>query len=159
MGISIFNYYNEIQLLTTGWSSTATEALFKNIPVVTYDNALAPFPESIVITGTTRSKYFGNLENVLKGELSYDYKESVEKWLSFNFSGVIKMEGALRNRFISDRFNLFTKIIFVLEYLFPNLVKFIELNYPISLNSLTQLKQLVDSEADHLYDMTQFNRV
>jgi hypothetical protein len=158
MGISIFNYYNGIQLLTTGWSSTATEALFRNVPVVTYDNDLAPFPESIVVTGSTRSIYFRNIESVLNGELAYDYKKLVEKWLSFNFSGVIKIEGALRNRIISDRFNLFTKIIFTLEYFFPNFVKFIEINYPFSLKSLIQLKQLVDSESDHLYDLTQFNR-
>jgi hypothetical protein len=155
-GISIFDYYSKIHLLTTGWSSTATEALFNNVPVITYDNDLAPYPEDVVITGDTSSKYFDNIERVLNGELSYNYKDFVEKWLSFSFSGVIKIEGALRNRFISDRFNIFMKLILIFEFLFPKLIKYIELNYPISKKSLTRLKKMVNSKADHLYDLTKF---
>lgn len=41
---------------------------------------------------------------------------------------------------------------------FFKLFKFIEINYPFSLKSLIQLRQLIDSESDHLYDLTQFNR-
>ena len=83
-------------VLVTGWSSTAIEAMLLNKPVVTYDRSLPGFPEDIHLTGNSRSAYFTNLETAVRiGELS-NGKEVADRWLThFLVHGSIQLTGGI----------------------------------------------------------------
>ena len=151
MKIPIESYFDQIDLLTTGWSSTALEALYRNIPVVTYDKFLSGFPDNIVISGISESDYFLNISLAIDKGIDLPWKQNVVKWLAFYFSGVVKIQGPLRDRWISDRYNLYSKLICGLERFFPNTIKFLDLHYPLSKKSLTTLHELITNELDHLF--------
>ena len=146
-------FRSQIHLLTTGWSSTATEALYRNIPVVTYDDELATFPDDIVISGNTSKKYFDNMEFILSNNPNFEFKLAAEKWLAFYFSGVVKIESSIRSRFLYGKYDLPNKLFYIFEKIFPKFIKFIDLNYPISQSSLIKLKKLIDNRLDHLFEI------
>jgi hypothetical protein len=89
--ISIYDLLQGIDLLVTGWSATGVEALAHGIPVVTYDNKMPSYPETIHFTGTSENDYKNNIDKALDYGQNIDYAINAYKWLAFNFSlGVIR---------------------------------------------------------------------
>jgi len=85
-------------VVVTGWSSTALEALMMGVPVVTYDQALPEFPLSIHLSGSTKSEYFSNLEIALfQRESQRDaLKINAERWMVHSLvRGAVTLSGRL----------------------------------------------------------------
>jgi hypothetical protein len=83
-------------VLVTGWSSTALEALMMGVPVVTYDQALPEFPSSIHLSGSTKVEYFSNLDiALLQGESQREaLKINAESWLVHSLvRGAVSLSG------------------------------------------------------------------
>jgi len=83
-------------VLVTGWSSTAIEAMLLGKPVVTYDESLPGFPKDIHLTGRSKEGYFKNLEASLQVESYQDHEELANRWLThFLVRGSIPLTGGL----------------------------------------------------------------
>lgn len=83
-------------VLVTGWSSTAIEAMLLGKPVVTYDESLPGFPKDIHLTGRSKEEYFKNLEASLISAPSQDHVEVANRWLThFLVRGSIQLSGGL----------------------------------------------------------------
>jgi hypothetical protein len=85
-------------VIVTGWSSTALEALVMGVPVVTYDQALPEFPSNIHLSGSTRNEYFSNLDTaLLQGESQRGkLKINAERWLVHSLvRGAVRLSGRL----------------------------------------------------------------
>ena len=84
--------------LTTGWSSTAFQAILSDVPVVSYDKSILGFPEDIHFTGTSKEQYFKNLTRLTDGSLVPD-KLGVKSWLVHTMArGSVQLTGRLFNR-------------------------------------------------------------
>ena len=94
--ISMHDYFPVISALTTGWSSTAIEAMLKNVPVITYDNNLPSFPSSIHLSGNSKEEYFLNLKHGMDSGPNSEHSRNALDWLVFNFcKGTIRVKGRL----------------------------------------------------------------
>jgi hypothetical protein len=83
-------------VLVTGWSSTAIEAMLLGKPVVTYDQKLVGFPRDIHLTGDSKEEYFNNLEASLSGKKPIDHEEVANRWLThFLVRGSVALTGGL----------------------------------------------------------------
>ncbi len=93
------DHLDEIDVLITGWSSTALEAMARGIPVITYDANLPRFPPSIHHTGRTRSEYLANLEKSTALVRDPKTREAMLKWLAYTYCrGTIRVPGRLIDR-------------------------------------------------------------
>lgn len=81
--VSLYDLLESANVVVTGWSSVALEALNQRIPVVTYDEDLSGFPKSLTRTGKSRAMYFSNLEVALSERHSWKLKAKVLKYISF----------------------------------------------------------------------------
>ena len=83
-------------VLVTGWSSTAIEAMLLNKPVVTYDRTLPGFPEDIHLTGDSRNAYFTNLETAITFGAPSIGNEIADRWLTHHLiHGSIQLTGGI----------------------------------------------------------------
>lgn len=87
--ISIYDLFDITDVVITGWSATAIEAMVHGIPVVTYDRNLPSYPSDIHWTGTTKDEYFKNLSKACIAGRSFKNTLNAFRWLSFNFSECI----------------------------------------------------------------------
>ena len=102
--IPLADYFPAIQAMTTGWSSTAIEAMMKEIPVVTYDQRLPSFPAEIHYSGRTIEEYWMNLEGALSATHSPQIRERTMEWMSFNFNrGTVRVRGRLFDQTVVQR--------------------------------------------------------
>jgi hypothetical protein len=127
--ISIYNMLDQIDVLLTGWSATAIEAMLQGVPVVTYDQHLPSYPESIHLTGITKDAYYINIEKSLSFKNEKINSLNAYRWLAVSFSiGTIRITPAInigknwpKNLF----FNVIKKII---RILFEDLIKRIDVS-------------------------------
>jgi hypothetical protein len=86
--------------VVTGWSSTALQALYRGIPVVTYDSRLAGYPSDIHSSGTSRDTYYENLFRLIEsGETSEAHKRNVTLWLAHFFvRGTVRLPGRVLDK-------------------------------------------------------------
>ncbi|MCB1302838.1 MAG: hypothetical protein KDK37_01090 [Leptospiraceae bacterium] len=90
--ISIYNLFPEIDVLTTGWSATAIEAMSLGIPVVTYDNLLPSYPSEIHFTGSSVEEYASNLNRALASGWTLENTVNAYRWMALNLSlGTIRI--------------------------------------------------------------------
>jgi hypothetical protein len=93
-GIALHDYFSHIDAFTTGWSSTALEALYFGIPVVTYDSGMPSYPTSIHLSGNTKKMYFENIEFGLSSGKNLSHRLDVISWLAYSFcKGTIRVQG------------------------------------------------------------------
>lgn len=83
--VSLYQIFEDVDLLTTGWSVTALEALALGIPVVTYDSNLPSYPKDIHYTGRTVDEYFNNIETALENGWSFKNTTGAIRWMAYNF--------------------------------------------------------------------------
>ena len=86
-----------IDVFTTGWSSSALEALYHEIPVVTYDQKLPNYPADIHKTGSSKETYFSNLQGArYEGRSSTKRQDAIEGVFHSYFKGSIRLGGTLQ---------------------------------------------------------------
>ena len=98
-------------VLVTGWSSTAIEAMLLDKPVVTYDRKLVGFPEDIHLTGDSKETYLANLETALETlDLSHQ-SQMADAWLThYVVRGSIRLTGGIFGTARSSGPEVFRKI-------------------------------------------------
>ena len=98
LGFSIYDHFDEIDILLTGWSSTSLDALYHDIPVITYDAELLGYPSSLVITGRSIREYESNLYESMSKELKVNNREVLEWLVFYFFRGNIELGGGIKSR-------------------------------------------------------------
>jgi len=83
--VSFYDLLDETNLLLTGWSVTAMEALVLGIPVVTYDSNLPSYPSDIHYSGRTQEAYFNNIDRALADGWRLENAINGFRWLAYNF--------------------------------------------------------------------------
>ena len=97
--LSMDQYYKEVDAITVSWSSVAIEALYRNIPVISYDQNLVMIPKQIHISGSSIEEYWNNLSS-LNSLSEINFKELTMKWFVLsNFIGGIEC----RNGFLQSK--------------------------------------------------------
>lgn len=86
-GRSLYDILEEVDVVTTGWSSVAIEAAHLGLPVVTYDQKLPSFPVNIHTSGSRKVDYFKNLSVALQSTVTKrDLRKEAARWLAFRDS-------------------------------------------------------------------------
>jgi hypothetical protein len=84
--ISIYEIFGIVDVVLTGWSVTAIEALVLGIPVVVYDIKLPSYPSDIVYSGESESEYYDSIVRAVAVGWSFMHVVSGFRWAAFNFS-------------------------------------------------------------------------
>jgi len=116
--ISLYEMFDEVNVLLTGWSVTALEAAILGIPVVTYDQNLPSYPVDLMLTGRSVEEYANNISRALQKDWSFDQIVSAYHWLavnhcilslpiSINFTQLINQSGNIIFRIIFKIFRFF----------------------------------------------------
>lgn len=101
--ISIYELFEEVDVVVTGWSSVGIEAAARNVKLITYDSSLPGYPANIGLTGATEEEYFSNLEFALACRDSINYRDNALKWLDLVMNvGTTRLGG----RFLASKRNL-----------------------------------------------------
>ena len=99
-GTSIYDLFNVVDVVSTGWSFTGVEALMAGIPVVTYDKEISSFPAEIHLSGDSRDEYFDNLTHAMNMYRNPEWEYQAKRWISFvSARGTIRLGGRLEDRF------------------------------------------------------------
>lgn len=80
--VSLYDLLEETDVLLTGWSVTALEALVLGIPVVTYDANLPSYPSDIHYTGRSAAEYFANIHRALADGWRLENVINAFRWLA-----------------------------------------------------------------------------
>ena len=126
---SIANYYDSINLLITGWSSTALDAMVKGVPTLTYVQTISWFPYKLV----TRAKSLSDYDYQVKRKINENVKEQMNakalSWLSLRLiKGTVKVPGRIIDQLKLNNILFFEKLYnFGVRYVF-NLVSQLDTN-------------------------------
>ncbi|QKJ25047.1 hypothetical protein HRU87_02275 [Aquiluna borgnonia] len=102
-GLSIYDIFEEVNVVVTGWSSAGLEAAIQGIPLITYDSDLPGYPSAIGLSGKSKSEYFENLEKALEGQVSKPFKKNAMQWMNLWMNmGTSRVGG----RFLAAKRNL-----------------------------------------------------
>lgn len=155
--ISIFDYYDQVDAYTTGWSSTALEAMINGVPAVTYDSGMPSYPSSIHFTGTSKEEYFHNLEVALTNGRNDANHINAINWWALNFAkGTVRLPGRLQEHRFVKHSNVFVIAVKILERLLPRISHKIDMrisrNAPVSLDSVKLNTLLDEGKLDLFYE-------
>lgn len=115
-------------VLVTGWSSTAIEAMLLGKPVVTYDQHLPGFPKDLHLTGESKKEYFNNLDTALRQSTYQDHEEVANRWLTHSLvRGSIPLSGGLFSKWRTTGPVIIRKIFSGVDRYLPYLWRPIEL--------------------------------
>lgn len=84
-GVSLYDLFEDTDVLLTGWSVTALEALALGIPVVTYDANLPSYPRDIHYSGRSEAEYYANVNRALSDGWRIENAINGFRWLAYNF--------------------------------------------------------------------------
>ena len=130
--ISLQDYFGYLDAFTTGWSSTAIEALHSGIPVVTYDSGMPSYPSSIHFTGDNRELYFQNIEKAISSGRSTTHHSNAISWQAFSFCvGTIRVPGRIFDWCKFKSVPLFGLILRFTAYYFPRFLHRIEISHTL----------------------------
>jgi hypothetical protein len=147
------NYWKEISLLTTGWSSTALEAVTEGIPAVSYDRSLPLYPNELIISGNSIDAYMKNLNAALDVKVTPDQVSNVMRWLWLsNFGGAIKLKGGVMEIKAISRLKPVRLMFLILQRFTPNLIKRVELKREIDSCESKKLTKLLMERKASLYE-------
>lgn len=154
MGYSLDDHLNEIDLLVTGWSSTALEAMSRGISVITYDANLPRFPSSIHITGRSKEEYYANLEKIRVATRHWSIRDQMFEWLAFSLCrGTIQLSGRLRDQELSLRLPILRFGLVALERLLPKLSRRLDLSLPVADVDGEKFKVLLKKNRTSLFEL------
>lgn len=83
--VSLYELLEDADVILTGWSVTAMEALVLGIPVVTYDANLPSYPQEIQYTGRSELDYFVNIDQAIADGWRLENAINGFRWLAYNF--------------------------------------------------------------------------
>lgn len=90
--VSIYNLFEQVDYLITGWSATTLEGSLYNLPVILYDRNLPSYPTASFFTGVTEEEYFLNLDKAMRGELQGDPHMAVHWWALNHYLNTVDAE-------------------------------------------------------------------
>lgn len=100
--LSLYDFFDEVGVLVTGWSSAGLEAALNGTMLITYDSILPSYPASIGLTGMTKKEYFDNLDTALSGATEIPFRDNALKWMHLLMNlGTSRVGG----RFLASRRN------------------------------------------------------
>ena len=140
-------------VLVTGWSSTAIEAMLLGKPVVTYDQNLPGFPKDTHLTGDSKVEYFNNLETSLRQSTYQDHEEVATRWLThFLVRGSIELSGGLFSKVRTKGPVIVRKIFSGLDRFFPYIWRPLELRATFKKsNEAKRINRLLQDSENNLY--------
>lgn len=102
-GISLYDLFDAVDVVVTGWSSAGLEAAYAGIPVVTFDKALIGYPSNVGLSGTSKSDYWANLEAAISTKSpNLEGQRAARKWLNLQMEvGTAYIGGRLGEKFRS----------------------------------------------------------
>jgi hypothetical protein len=123
---SVSNYFDQIDLLVTGWSSTAIDAMSKGVPALSYDAAVSWFPQVVVFACTSKQEYRSTLLRKLDEGRSERNRQLAFDWLNYRLiNGTVEVQGRVIDRLHLSNFKIVEKIYsFVTKYMFKSLARF-----------------------------------
>jgi hypothetical protein len=151
---SVSNYFDQIDLLITGWSSTAIDAMSKGIPALSFDAAVSWFPPEVVFACRNKREYEVALLEMLKEGRSDKYRQLAYSWLNYRLiRGTILVPGRFIDRIHLNNIEIVEKIYaFLTKYLFILIARFELVILPRKKQALPQrLRKLLNSESSSLY--------
>jgi hypothetical protein len=151
--IPLEDYWKEINLIITGWSSTALEALWNGVPALTYDENLPSYPKDIHVTGKTIKDYSDNLNRFLESNFVVDRRKLL-KWLHFNFNLGTVSHGDTLAAVTNSRPTLFRALNFVLGIVFPKFTLKFDLFRNQKFAADPKLLRIIKERRDSLYDLS-----
>lgn len=83
--ISLYELFEDVDVLLTGWSITALEALTLGIPAVTYDARMPFYPSDITYSGHSEEEYYANIEGALQDGWRLENVINGFRWLAYSF--------------------------------------------------------------------------
>jgi hypothetical protein len=123
---SVSNYFDQIDLLTTGWSSTAIDAMSKGVPALSYDAAVSWFPQVVVHACTSKQEYRSTLLGKLDEGRSEMNRRLAFDWLNYRLiNGTILVQGRVIDRLHLSNLKVVEKMYsFVTKYMFKSIARF-----------------------------------
>lgn len=83
--VSLYELLEDADVVLTGWSVTAMEALVLGIPVVTYDARVPSYPSDIHYTGRSQAEYHSNILRALGDGWRFENAVNAFRWFAYNF--------------------------------------------------------------------------
>jgi hypothetical protein len=152
--ISIYDLYPEIDVLVTGWSATAVEAMLYDVSVVTYDRNLPSYPSSIHHTGSSKLEYFTNLMKAVRSSKTKVVSEAGLRWLAFSMSiGVVRHPVMLHDLDVVRNSRVGNFIYRACNHIFPDLIRRIELSQRMRVLDARRFNALLKTGQTSLYDI------
>lgn len=157
-GYSFYDYLKHINVLTTGWSSTAIEALAYGISVVTYDQNLLGYPADELLTGDSIEQYKINLDCVERTERKFERMEFARQWINFaHFKGAIYLGGGVQDAHLRTSIpalKFFLRgINRILNLLAPKRIKKVDLKLPRFSGDKNKVINLISFQKDNLFQL------
>ena len=155
-GTSIYDLFNVVDVVSTGWSFTGVEALMAGIPVVTYDKEISSFPAEIHLSGESQDEYFDNLTQAMNMYRNPKWEYQAKRWVSFVSSrGTIRLGGRLEDRFRIFRIPIFRRILqskYIVNYK-NRLFRFIEARMTPRKVDLNRYSDFLNSDHTNLFQI------
>ena len=144
---SISDHFQEVSVFTTGWSTTALEAVEHRIPVVVYDNLLPSFPEQFYTSGNSKNDYFVNLRNELEFPKIRKLNSLLYSCLAYSgLQGTIKLRGGFQQNRVVRFSSLLSRLIRRIYFGQPDLFKWIELRLPVRKSNQSRVFEILQEK-------------
>jgi len=157
---SISNYFDSIDLLITGWSSTAIDAMATGVPTLTYDEAVSWFPNEVVTGAKSKTEY----ESLILKKLDENcHDENIEKalsWLAFRLiRGTIKIQGRIIDRLNLNNIHIIERLYnFCVRYAFRPLSRLDSSTlFTSNTNQSPCLEEIIELELNSLFESKEKN--
>ena len=154
LGLSVYDYFDEIQCVITGFSSVGLEAMLAGIPCVSYDSSLIEIPEDIHFTGSSRLEYFANIDKAFLMQDRKKIKYDAIHWLAYSSAlGSVRIPSFLSDLPIFLNFRFSRKIASKLETQFTNLFRWIAVNQIYLSRDKYKLMSMLSNSSDSLINL------
>ena len=143
---SVFDFFSSINVMTTGWSSLALDAMLYGIPVVNYDENLISHPKKLSKSGKSQKEYFENLKFILDNGRSNVIKDEAKSWFTYKYlENPIYLGGGIldRNIFGFNIENKFTKKL--VHNIDREFIRKLELSIPPSKRDKVRIIKILNS--------------
>ncbi len=88
--ISIYDLFETVDYLLTGWSATALEGSLYDLPIILYDEHLPSYPLDSFYTGGSKEDYYQNLDRAIRGDLKADPEMAIQWWAINHYINALK---------------------------------------------------------------------
>lgn len=153
-GISISSYLAFVDLVVTGWSSFALEAIYAGVRAISYDRKLSWFPHEIIPSATSVEEFETMILGVSPCFQTSELSSLARKWWAYRtIQGTIQLSGRLLDRFGLDTHPVFEKAYTLSVRYFLPVLAWIETNLCIRMTRQTdpRFEELLNADRDCLF--------